>query len=323
MKYITVYKEDILTEQSNKYVMYHIKYPSIYDLYVQLRDSFWTAEEVDLSHDIADYAKLDDNHKLFIKKVLTFFVSSDSIIQDNLISRFMNEVKILESKAFFSMQIANEQIHQDMYKKMLITYIRDEHELQECMDAVYTDEFISMKTQWAEQWIISSDSFNVRLVAFACIEGIFFCSSFASIYWLKQMNIMPGLTISNDFISRDECRHTDHAYELYKLLKHKLTAVEINKIVSSAVDIESMFVDDCLKVNLIGMNAELMNQYVKYCADRLLIMFGYTKLYDVSNPFDFMEMLSLSNKTNFFEHRVTEYQKPKPITEKFVYTDEF
>jgi ribonucleotide reductase beta subunit family protein with ferritin-like domain len=313
--------EEILTEPENKYVMYDIKYPAIYNLYEQLRDSFWTAEEVDLTRD--NFNNLDDNHKLFIKKILTFFVSSDAVIQDNLINRFMNEVKILESKAFFSIQIGNEQIHQDMYKKLLITYIRDEKELCECIDAVYTDDFISMKTKWAESWISSSDDFKTRLVAFACVEGIFFCSAFAAIYWIKQKNILPGLTHSNEFIARDECRHTDHAYELYRLLKNKLSKVEIYKIVSGAVEIECKFVEDCLRVNLIGMNADLMKEYVKFCADRLLIMFGYNAFYDVCNPFDFMEMISLSCKTNFFEHRVTEYQKAKEIDEEFKYTDDF
>jgi ribonucleotide reductase beta subunit family protein with ferritin-like domain len=237
----------------------------------------------------------------------------------------MNEVKILESKAFFSMQISNEQIHQDMYKKMLITYIRDRKELEECIYAVYTDKYISKKTKWAESWISDSREFKYRVVAFACVEGIFFCSSFAAIFWLKKRNLMPGLCISNEFISRDECRHTDHAVELYRLLANKLTKAEMYQIINDAVEVECEFVDDCLGVSLIGMNAELMKQYVKYCADRLLIQFGYASLFNNTNPFDFMELISLNGKTNFFEHRVTEYQKAKfnDVVDGFKYTEDF
>lgn len=318
--------EEILSEPANKYVMYNIRYPRINTLYEQLRDSFWTADEVDLTRDIADWKLLNDNQRLFIKKILTFFVTSDSIIQENLILRFMGEVKALESKAFFSIQIGNEQIHQDMYLKMLTTYIRDEKELEECLNAVYTDKYISKKTKWAESWIQDDKPFKYRVVAFACVEGIFFCSSFAAIYWIKKSNKMPGLTISNEFISRDECRHTDHAIEIFSELKDKLTEEEFIQLVSQSVEVESEFVDDCLKVDLIGMNANLMKQYVRFCADRLSISFGYRSIYNETNPFDFMEMISLNGKTNFFEYRVTTYQKAKNLemtTGEFVYDEDF
>jgi ribonucleotide reductase beta subunit family protein with ferritin-like domain len=296
--------------QVNRYVMYPIIYPKINSLYEQLRDSYWTAEEVDLSKDINDWnTKLSHNDRKFIKNVLSFFVSSDSVVQENLIMTFLQEITLLEARAFYSMQIANEQIHQDMYKKMLITYITDQTELYDCFNAVYDVGFITNKTKWAEKWINKSDKLSHRLVAFAIVEGIFFSSAFASIYWLKKRNIMPGLTSSNEFISRDESRHTDHAIVLYDLLLDKLNENEVHDIFKEGVDIECIFVDNCLQTNLIGMNAELMKQYVKYCADRLMIQFGYNKIYNVNNPFDFMELISLDGKSNFFEHRVTEYNK--------------
>jgi ribonucleotide reductase beta subunit family protein with ferritin-like domain len=222
---------------------------------------------------------------------------------------FLQEITLLESRAFYSMQIANEQIHQDMYKKMLITYINNYNELNECFRAVYDVDFIKNKTSWAEKWINKNDKLSYRLVAFAIVEGIFFSSAFASIYWLKGRNIMPGLTSSNEFIARDESRHTDHAIVLYKLLLEKLNETEIHNICREGVEIECIFVDNCLKTNLIGMNSDLMKQYVRFCADRLMVQFGYNKIYNVSNPFDFMEKIVFDSKSNFFEHRVTDYNK--------------
>ena len=294
----------------NRYVMYPIIYQNIYELYTQLKTSFWIAEEVDLSQDMNDWnTKLTDNEKLFIKNILSFFVSSDAIIQENLLTTFMSEVNILESRAFYSLQIANEQIHQDMYKNMLIAYINNRDELDKCFNAVYDDKFINAKTKWAEKWINKNDKLGSRLVAFAVVEGVFFSSSFAAIFWLKKRGLMPGLSTSNEFISRDESRHTDHAIELYKLLLDKISNEELVEIIRQGVELECMFVESCLNTKLIGMNADLMKQYVKFCADRLLLQFGCEKLYKEENPFDFMTMISLSNKTNFFEHRTTEYNK--------------
>jgi ribonucleotide reductase beta subunit family protein with ferritin-like domain len=297
-------------KNTNRYVMYPIVYDNIYKLYNQLKTSFWIAEEVDLSQDLHDWnTKLTDNEKVFIKNILSFFVSSDAVIQENLLSTFMNEVNILESRAFYSLQIANEQIHQDMYKNMLIAYINNRDELNKCFNAVYDDKFINAKTKWAEKWINNNDKFASRLVAFAVVEGVFFSSSFAAIFWLKKRGLMPGLAASNEFISRDESRHTDHAIELYKLLMNKISKEEITNIIVQGVELECMFVESCLNTKLIGMNSDLMKQYVKFCADRLLLQFDCDRYFKEENPFDFMTMISLSNKTNFFEHRTTEYNK--------------
>jgi len=297
-------------KNTNRYVMYPIVYNEIYELYNKLKKSFWIAEEVDLSQDLNDWNnKLSDNEKIFIKNILSFFVSSDAVIQENLLSTFMNEVHILESRAFYSLQIANEQIHQDMYKNMLVAYINDSEELYKCFNAVYDDKFIRAKTKWAEKWINNNDKFACRLIAFAIVEGVFFSSSFAAIFWLKSRGLMPGLAASNEFISRDESRHTDHAIELYKLLVDKISEEEIVSIFVEGVELECIFVDSCLNTKLIGMNSNLMKQYVRFCADRLLLQLGCDKYFKDENPFAFMNMLSLSGKTNFFEHRATEYNK--------------
>mmetsp|Transcript_256 Transcript_256/g.837 ORF Transcript_256/g.837 Transcript_256/m.837 type:complete len:329 (-) Transcript_256:493-1479(-) len=302
--------EPILAKTNARFSMFPIKYQQVWEMYKKAEASFWTAEEVDLSSDLPHWEKLNDNEKHFIKHVLAFFASSDGIVNENLSMRFMNDVQIPEARAFYGFQIAIENIHSEMYSLLLETYVKDTEEKSRLFNAIETIDCVAKKAQWALRWIESTQSFAERLVAFACVEGIFFSGSFCAIFWLKKRGLMPGLTFSNELISRDEGLHCDFACMLYGLLESsKLEDSVVHDIVKGAVEIEREFVTDALPVSLVGMNAELMVQYIDFVADRLCVSLGVPKLYHASNPFDFMDLISLQGKTNFFEKRVGEYQK--------------
>jgi ribonucleoside-diphosphate reductase subunit M2 len=304
-------EEPLLRENPGRYVLFPIQYSDIWRKYKEAEASFWTVEEVDLSQDVPEWeTKLKDEERHFIKHVLAFFAASDGIVLENLAARFMNDVKIAEVRCFYGFQIAIENIHSEMYSMLIDTYIKNKEEKAYLFNAVETIPAVKKKAQWAIQWIESGECFAQRLVAFAAIEGIFFSGSFCSIFWLKKRGLMPGLTFSNELISRDEGLHCDFACLLYKEhLVNKLSQQEIESIICGAVTIEKEFVCESLPCRLIGMNAELMSQYIEFVADRLFVALGHNKVYNVKNPFDFMEMISLQGKTNFFEKRVGDYQK--------------
>lgn len=303
--------EELLSDNANRFVLFPINYHNIWEMYKTAKSVFWVPNEVDLTKDIDDWNNvLNDDEKFFIKNVLAFFSSSDSIVNENLAARFLNEVQVPEAKAFYGFQIAMEVIHQEMYSLMIDTYVKDTAEKLALFGSIFTVPTINKKAQWALKWIEDKESsFATRLVAFAIVEGIFFSSAFASIYWLKERGLMPGLCLSNEFISRDEGLHCEFAILLYSYIKNKLSQETIHQIVSQATEIECEFVRDSLRVRLIGMNSELMCEYVRFCADRLLQQLGYDKIYNVQNPFPFMDRIGLSNKTNFFEHYVADYSK--------------
>lgn len=302
-------EEPILMEQSQKFCMFPIRYNQVWEMYKKAQASFWTAEEVDLSCDVQQWDTLSDSEKHFITHVLAFFAASDGIVLENLASRFLNDVQIAEARAFYGFQIAMENIHSEMYSLLLETYIKDSKEKDFLFKAIENIPCVSKKAKWALNWIQSSRTFAERLVAFACVEGIFFSGSFCAIFWLKKRGLMPGLTFSNELISRDEGLHCDFACLLYSLLLNKLQAQKVLEILLEAVEIETEFVCDALPCALIGMNATLMSQYIKFVADHLLASLGYQKHYNVENPFDWMEFISLQGKANFFERRVGDYQK--------------
>ena len=303
--------ESLLTENPNRYVLYPINHPRIFDMYKKAVSSFWTVEELDLTKDHNDWQlKLNDNERHFIKNILAFFAGSDGIVLENLGQRFMDEIQVPEAKCFYGFQIAMENIHSEMYSLLIDTYIKNNVEKDRLFRAIETIPSVAKKAKWAIKWIQDKDSnFATRLVAFAAVEGIFFSGSFCSIFWLKKRGIMPGLTSSNELISRDEGLHTDFACLLYGMLSNKLDETVIYELIAEAVEIEKEFIIDSIPCNLIGMNSILMSQYIEFVADRLLAQLGYNKLYKTSNPFDFMEMISIEGKTNFFEKRVTEYSK--------------
>lgn len=302
--------EPILAENKDRFVLFPIKYKDIWEFYKKAEASFWTAEEIDLAADMQDWNnKLNDNEKHFIKHVLAFFAASDGIVNENLAINFTNEVQYPEARCFYGFQIMMENIHSETYSLLIDTYIKDPAEKDYLLHAVDTVPCVNEKAQWALRWI-GNGSFAERLIAFAAVEGIFFSGSFCSIFWLKKRGLMPGLTFSNELISRDEGLHCDFACLLYtKHVKNQLPPEQVTKIITDAVVIEKKFVVDAIPVKLIGMNADLMCQYIEFCADRLLVALGCSKYYNTSNPFDFMEMISLQGKTNFFEKRVAEYQK--------------
>jgi ribonucleoside-diphosphate reductase beta chain len=303
-------QEDILVEDSSRFVLFPIKYPDIYEKYKKHQASFWTAEEIDLSSDIKDWSTLNTNEQHFIKYVLAFFAASDGIVLENLAERFLKDVPIPEARCFYGFQIMMENIHSETYSLLLDTYVKDPIEKKNLLGAIDTIPSIKAKAQWALKWIKSpSASFAERLVAFAAVEGIFFSGSFCAIFWLKKRGKMPGLTFSNELISRDEGLHCDFACLLYSKLKNILDEKVIRSIIEEAVVVEKAFITESLPVELIGMNSGLMGQYIEFVADRLLVALGYDRIYNTPNPFDFMEMLSLQGKTNFFEKRVGEYQK--------------
>ena len=300
--------EPLLTEDDNRYVMFPIKDQDIWEMYKKQVDCFWRAEEIDLSKDLKSWENLDDNERYFIKMVLAFFAASDGIVLENLGIRFMSDVQLSEARAFYGFQIAMENIHSEVYSLLIDTYVKDTSEKDELFNALNNFPCIKKKADWAIKWINDNrSSFATRLIAFACVEGIFFSGAFCSIYWLKKRGIMPGLTFSNELISRDEALHTEFAVLLYTKLNKKLPKKKIYEIIDEAVVIEKEFICDALPCRLISMNSVLMGQYIEFCADRLLLQLGYDKKYNVSCPFDFMEQISIEGKTNFFEKRVGEY----------------
>ncbi len=301
--------EPILQENKDRFVLFPITYGDIWEMYKKAEASFWTAEEIDLSQDIVDWEKLNDGERHFISHVLAFFAASDGIVNENLAVNFLAEVQYPEAKCFYGFQIMMENIHAETYSLLIDTYIKDEKEKDRLLHALDTVPCVGKKGEWAIKWI-NSDSFVDRLLAFAAVEGIFFSGSFCSIFWLKKRGLMPGLSFSNELISRDEGLHTDFACLIYNnYIKNKASKEKIHEIILGAVEIEKEFVTDALPVDLIGMNAKLMQQYIEFVADRLLVSLGLEKYYNATNPFDFMEMISLQGKTNFFEKRVAEYQK--------------
>ena len=302
--------EPILQENESRFVLFPIKYDQIWKMYKQAVASFWTAEEVDLSPDLADWEhKLNEGEKHFIKHVLAFFAASDGIVNENLVLNFMREVQIPEARCFYGFQVAIENIHAEMYSQLIDTYIRDDKEKAFLFNALQTLPCVEKKGRWALNWIEKAPTFAHRLIAFAAVEGIFFSGSFCAIFWLKKRGLMPGLSFSNELISRDEGLHCDFACLLYSMLEQKLDPEEVKAIITEAVEFEKEFVTDALPVSLIGMNAELMQQYIEFVADRLLLSLGCDKFYHTENPFSWMEMISLQGKTNFFEKRVGDYQR--------------
>jgi ribonucleoside-diphosphate reductase beta chain len=302
-------EEPLLMENKNRFVLFPIQYGDIWQMYKKAEASFWTAEEIDLAQDMVNWASLNDGERHFISHVLAFFAASDGIVNENLGVNFFNEVQFPEAKCFYGFQIMMENIHSETYSLLIDTYIKNPAEKHRLLNALDTVPAVQRKGEWALKWI-NSENFAERLVAFAAVEGIFFSGSFCSIFWLKKRGLMPGLTFSNELISRDEGLHCDFACLLYeKYLNNKLSQERVYEIIKDAVSIEQEFVTESLPVDLIGMNARLMAQYIEFVADRLLISLGYPAVYHTTNPFDFMEMISLQGKTNFFEKRVAEYQK--------------
>lgn len=299
--------EPILEENPHRFVLFPIQYQSVWDMYKKHQKSFWTAEEVDLSHDMDDWANLSDNEKHFIKRVLAFFAASDGIVMENLAARFLAEVQMPEARAFYSNQLFIENIHSEMYSLLLDTYIKDQQEKTKHFHAVDSFPCIKAKADWATKWIQSGESFGERLVAFAAVEGIFFSGSFCAIFWLKKRGLMPGLTFSNELISRDEGLHCDFACLLFGLLVNRPSPKTVRTIITEAVKIEKEFVCSALPVTLIGMSAQSMSQYIEFVADRLLVALEHPKVYNVQNPFDWMDLISLKAKTNFFEKRNSSY----------------
>ena len=313
--------EPILQKSKKRFVIFPIEYDDIWQMYKKAEASFWTTEEVDLSNDLNDWKKLKSDEKYFISHVLAFFAASDGIVIENLAARFLNEIQIPEARSFYGFQIFIENIHSEMYSLLIDTYIKDSFEKQKLFNAIETLPCVSKKANWAIAWIESSNvSFGERLVAFAAVEGIFFSGSFAAIFWLKKRGLMPGLTFSNELISRDEGLHCDFACLLFNYLKQKPSQQRIYQIISDAVAIEQEFLTEALPVALIGMNNKLMKQYIEFVADRLLVELCCEKFYNTKNPFDFMEFISLEGKTNFFEKRVSEYQKGNVMSKECHFT---
>merc|ERR1712109_218497 len=307
-------EEPLLMENPQRFVILPINYNDIWKMYKKAMASFWTAEEIDLSMDLRDWEGLKDDEKHFIKHVLAFFTASDGIVNENLVERFMQEVQIPEARCFYGFQIAMENIHSETYSLLIDTYIKDPAERSKLFNAIETVPAVHKKAKWALNWINSDNaSYAERIVAFASVEGIFFSGSFASIFWLKKRGLMPGLSFSNELISRDEGLHTDFACLMFRHLVNKPSKSRILQIVCDAVDIECEFLTEALPVRLIGMNCDLMVQYIKFVADRLLLELGCDKFYKETNPFDFMENISLEGKTNFFEKKVGEYQKAASV----------
>ena len=300
--------EPLLTENPRRYVMFPLQDNDIWKLYKKMFDCMWRAEEIDLSKDMVHWNSLNDKERHFIKMILAFFAASDGIVLENLGMRFLSEVQLPEARAAYGFQLMMENVHSEVYSLLIDTYIKDETEKGKLFNALEEFPCIKKKADWAIKWITDKrSSFAARLVAFACVEGIFFSGAFCSIYWLKKRGLMPGLTFSNELISRDEGMHTDLACLLFSKLNNKLNKQKVRDIIKEAVTIEKEFICEALPCKLIGMNAKLMSQYIEFVADRILVQLGCNKIYKVSCPFDFMEMISLEGKTNFFEKRVGEY----------------
>ena len=300
--------DPLLISDEKRYVMFPIQYDDIWQMYKKQVDCFWRPEEIDLTKDLKDWNELTPDERYFISMILAFFAASDGLIIENLASRFMNDIQISEARAFYGFQIAMENIHSHTYSLLIETYIKNNDEKYMLFNAIENYPCIKKKSEWAKKWINDNRSvFATRLVAFACIEGIFFSGAFCSIYWLKKRGLMPGLTFSNELISRDEALHTEFAILLYTKLQKKINKSRVYEIIKEAVDIETEFICDALSCRLIGMNSEMMTQYIKFVADRLSVQLGYDKIYNVNNPFSFMELISLESKVNFFEKRVSDY----------------
>ena len=294
--------EDLTNPEHNRLVLFPIKFEEIWKAYKTQQACFWTAEEIDFSKDLDDWKKMTEPEQKFIKWILAFFAASDAIVLDNIVSRFTQDVQILEAQFCYNWQAAMEQIHSEVYSLLIDKYITDTEEKKHIFNAVHEVPCIKLKAEWALKWMEDTNSsYASRLVAFAAIEGIFFSGSFCAIYWLKKRGIMPGLTFSNELISRDEGLHTDFAVLLYSMLKHKLTQQEIYTIIGDAVEIEKVFITEAISCNMIGMNCTLMKQYIEFVADRLILQLGYKPKYNTKNPFSFMELISLNTKENFFE----------------------
>merc|ERR1712113_1069019 len=301
--------DPLLKENPNRWVLFPIQYPALFEMYKKHEASFWTAEEIDLAQDAKDWDTLSDNEQHFVKHVLAFFAASDGIVLENLSARFSCEIQAPEARAFYGFQIAVENIHSETYSLLIEQYIRDPVEKDKVLHAIHTMPAVREKAQWAVQWMNGENSFAERVVAFAAVEGVLFSGSFCAIYWLKKRGLMPGLTFSNELISRDEGLHAEFACLLYGMLNHKLPEDVVHDIIRGAVATERKFICEALPCDLIGMNSELMTRYIEFVADRLLTALGHSKLFGSSNPFDWMELISLQGKTNFFEKRVGEYQK--------------
>jgi ribonucleoside-diphosphate reductase subunit M2 len=300
--------EPLLAPDDNRFVMFPIKYNDIWEMYKKQVDCFWRAEEIDLTKDLTHWESLTHDEKLFISMILAFFAASDGIVLENLASRFMNDVQVSEARAFYGFQIAMENIHSQTYSLLIETYIKEKEDKNKFFNAIEHFPCIKKKSDWAQKWIRDNrSSFATRLIAFACVEGIFFSGAFCSIFWLKKRGLMPGLTFSNELISRDEALHCEFAVLLYSKLENKLKKSRVHEIIKEAVAIETEFICDALPCRLIGMNSELMTQYIQFVADRLCLQLGYDKIYNVTNPFPFMELISLESKTNFFEKRNDSY----------------
>lgn len=311
-----VNEEPLLKKNPRRFVIFPIQYPDIWKMYKKAQASFWTTEEVDLTKDLAHWDKLKSEEKYFISHVLAFFAASDGIVNENLVERFSQEVQVAEARCFYGFQILIENIHSEMYSLLIETYIKDPQERDFLFNAIETTPCVRRKAEWALQWIADKKStFGERVVAFASVEGIFFSGSFAAIFWLKKRGLMPGLTFSNELISRDEGLHCDFACLMFQYLVNKPRVERVTEIVLNAVRIEQDFLTEALPVNLIGMNCELMKQYIEFVADRLLVELGFSKVFLVENPFDFMEHISLEGKTNFFEKQVSEYQRFRIMTQ--------
>ncbi|XP_015265793.1 PREDICTED: ribonucleoside-diphosphate reductase subunit M2 [Gekko japonicus] len=320
--------EPLLQENPRRFVIFPIQYHDIWQMYKKAEASFWTAEEVDLSKDIQHWESLKPEEKYFISHVLAFFAASDGIVNENLVERFSQEVQVTEARCFYGFQIAMENIHSEMYSLLIDTYIKDPKEREFLFNAIETLPCVKQKADWAMHWIGDKQaSYGERIVAFAAVEGIFFSGSFASIFWLKKRGLMPGLTFSNELISRDEGLHCDFACLMFKHLVHKPSEERVRDIITNAVRIEQEFLTEALPVKLIGMNCTLMKQYIEFVADRLMLELGFNKIFRGENPFDFMENISLEGKTNFFEKRVGEYQRmgvmSKPTDNSFTLDAEF
>jgi ribonucleoside-diphosphate reductase subunit M2 len=318
--------EPLLAPDDNRFVMFPIRYEDIWEMYKKQVDCFWRSEEIDLTKDLSHWDALSSDERYYISMILAFFAASDGIVLENLAQRFMSDVQVSEARAFYGFQIAMENIHSETYSLLIETYIKDNQEKAKLFNAIENFPCIKKKSDWAQKWIHDNrSSFATRLVAFACVEGIFFSGAFCSIFWLKKRGLMPGLTFSNELISRDEALHCEFAVLLYNKLLKKMNKTRIHEIIKEAVEIESEFICEALPCRLIGMNSQMMTQYIQYVADRLCVQLGYDKIYNVTNPCDFMELISLESKTNMFERKIGEYALAnKSNTEiAFDFTDDF
>jgi ribonucleoside-diphosphate reductase subunit M2 len=318
--------EPLLAPDDNRFVMFPIAYPDIWQMYQKQVDCFWRPEEIDLSKDLTHWDGLEKDEQFFISMILAFFAASDGIVLENLAQRFMRDVQVSEARAFYGFQIAMENIHSHTYSNLIETYIKDKEEKNKLFNAINNFPCIKKKSDWAQKWIHDNrSSFATRLIAFACVEGIFFSGAFCSIFWLKKRGLMPGLTFSNELISRDEALHCEFAILLYSKLVKKLDKSKIYDIIKEAVEIETEFICEALPCRLIGMNSELMTQYIQFVADRLCVQLGYKKIYNVCNPFDWMELISLEGKTNMFERKIGEYALANKanVGDAFEFTEDF